>query len=155
MNRWSRAELRRRAVRAAAKAALLGVLACGDVPTQPLEAPTDHTPPDAGTTIAADATVLEGEDATVVAHEDATVVVHEDAAVVAHEDAAVLASADAGVADAGARCDGERASAIDAGLSEDQAWERYVACCTEVGWDWNQGCMAWGPPVPPALEVVT
>ena len=29
-------------------------------------------------------------------------------------------------------------------------WEAYQACCAENGWDWERGCMAWGPFVPPA-----
>jgi hypothetical protein len=155
MNRWSRAEIRRRALRAAAKAALLGVLACGDVPTQALGGPSDL--PDAGPTIA-DAEAHEREDAAVFAHDDAAASAHDDATVLASADDAAHADAaaqeDAAVSDAGgANCDGERSSALEAGLSADEAWARYAACCDAVGWDFNQGCMAWGPPVPPALEV--
>lgn len=31
-------------------------------------------------------------------------------------------------------------------------WGRYQKCCDENGWDWNKGCMAWGPPPPPAMD---
>jgi hypothetical protein len=27
----------------------------------------------------------------------------------------------------------------------------YVACCNAVEWSWDAGCMAWGPPMPPAM----
>lgn len=65
----------------------------------------------------------------------------EDAAVAASED---VAAADAGLADVAAdvprRCDQDGGS---------EAWTR---CCTEIGWDWNRGCEAWGPLAPPAME---
>ena len=31
-------------------------------------------------------------------------------------------------------------------------WKDFQRCCDENGWDWNKGCMAWGPPAPPALD---
>lgn len=31
-------------------------------------------------------------------------------------------------------------------------WQDYKQCCDENGWDWNKGCMAWGPPAPPHLN---
>jgi hypothetical protein len=55
-------------------------------------------------------------------------------------------------ADAGPKCVLATAE-VDGGASEEDVWARYQACCEAVGWDWNQGCMAWGPPVPPAMEV--
>ncbi len=33
-------------------------------------------------------------------------------------------------------------------------WERYQACCKELGWDFSAGCMAWGPPAPPAMAIL-
>lgn len=38
--------------------------------------------------------------------------------------------------------------------SSEDSWEAYLACCERIGWDWDRGCAAWGPPVPPSLEVV-
>lgn len=35
-----------------------------------------------------------------------------------------------------------------------ESWEEYLACCERIGWDWDRGCAAWGPPVPPSLEVI-
>lgn len=29
----------------------------------------------------------------------------------------------------------------------------YVACCEQQSWSPEAGCMAWGPPMPPAMEV--
>jgi hypothetical protein len=28
-------------------------------------------------------------------------------------------------------------------------WEAYSRCCDENGWNWERGCTAWGPFVPP------
>ncbi len=42
--------------------------------------------------------------------------------------------------DAGERCD------RDAGAVA------FSACCQRIGWDWNRGCEAWGPFVPPSME---
>ncbi|MBK6683886.1 MAG: hypothetical protein IPG45_05380 [Deltaproteobacteria bacterium] len=42
----------------------------------------------------------------------------------------------------------------DADVQDEEAWERYLECCQQIGWDWDRGCAAWGPPVPPSLEVV-
>ena len=62
------------------------------------------------------------------------------------------------VADAGSRPD----VAADAGTTEvvttgsvcrqDADWESYTRCCQANGWDWNKGCMAWGPPAPPEID---
>lgn len=46
------------------------------------------------------------------------------------------------------------AVSCEANVEDEEAWERYVECCQRIGWDWDRGCAAWGPPVPPALEVV-
>ena len=56
-------------------------------------------------------------------------------------DAAV--SADAGVSpDASERCEHDAGS---------EAW---AACCARNGWNWDLGCAAWGPFVPPSMEAV-
>lgn len=46
---------------------------------------------------------------------------------------------------------------VDAGMcvlegEGEEAWAAYQACCDAVAWDWNKGCGAWGPPVPPAFR---
>lgn len=33
-------------------------------------------------------------------------------------------------------------------------YEAWLACCDANNWDWNKGCQAWGPPVPPSMERV-
>lgn len=30
--------------------------------------------------------------------------------------------------------------------------DAYVKCCDSVNWDLNQGCEAWGPPMPPSMD---
>lgn len=37
----------------------------------------------------------------------------------------------------------------DAGVGCDIAGEGWVECCEAIGWDWDRGCAAWGPFVPP------
>lgn len=56
-------------------------------------------------------------------------------------DASIADAADATSPDGGPLCV----------LGDD--WEAYAACCETVNWDYNAGCMAWGPPVPPAMGV--
>lgn len=53
------------------------------------------------------------------------------------------------VSDAGVVDD---AALADAGVCVlgDAGWEAYQACCDENGWDWERGCAAWGPFVPPS-----
>jgi len=52
---------------------------------------------------------------------------------------------DAAMADAGTD------AAADAGRCDPAGdWEEYTACCDANGWNWDWGCMAWGPFVPPA-----
>lgn len=55
---------------------------------------------------------------------------------------------DASIADA------TDASSPDGGplCNPNDDWEAYVACCEAVNWDYDAGCMAWGPPVPPAMS---
>jgi hypothetical protein len=31
-------------------------------------------------------------------------------------------------------------------------WNAYKKCCDSVNWDFAQGCEAWGPPMPPAMD---
>ncbi len=33
--------------------------------------------------------------------------------------------------------------------------DAYQACCEAVQWDFDKGCMAWGPPAPLAMMVLT
>jgi hypothetical protein len=64
--------------------------------------------------------------------------------VIAHDAAANVDAHDAppprDTAEAGRRC------------SNDAGWEEYSRCCEEIGWDWNLGCAAWGPFVPPEMN---
>lgn len=127
-----RTDIKAKALRAAAKVALLGAgFGCGAAPTSGLQANAtgteDNQAPDAGEA-AADAS--------------------------APVDAGVVVVGDAGVLDSGLPLD---SGAIpDAGedfcdiqtLSPDD----YLACCERIGWDWDKGCAAWGPPAPPALK---
>ena len=64
--------------------------------------------------------------------------------------AAADAAAEAAVADAPAA----DVSAADAGdrCDRDAGTDAYLACCQLANWDWNRGCEAWGPFVPPAME---
>lgn len=34
-------------------------------------------------------------------------------------------------------------------------FKTYMACCERVNWSWDEGCMAWGPPAPPAMLDLT
>ena len=63
------------------------------------------------------------------------------------------ASADSGVAaaDSGQDAQGGDVAAADHCNGID-GWERYAACCDANGWDYKKGCMAWGPPAPPAAD---
>jgi hypothetical protein len=65
----------------------------------------------------------------------------------ATEDAAVVADAEAPARDGGVD-----AAVADAGFCVvgDAGWEAYQECCDAIGWDWERGCAAWGPFVPPA-----
>jgi hypothetical protein len=33
------------------------------------------------------------------------------------------------------------------------AWQAYDACCSAMKWSPKSGCQAWGPPMPPSMEV--
>ncbi|MGE0786238.1 MAG: hypothetical protein AB7S26_11155 [Sandaracinaceae bacterium] len=52
-------------------------------------------------------------------------------------DAGVGAGVDAGVDAGDVLCD----------VSDE--WEEYQRCCDAIGWDFDRGCYAWGPYVPP------
>lgn len=56
----------------------------------------------------------------------------------------------------------DAAGAVDAGptdvaadaptrCTQDAGTEAWTRCCASIGWDWNRGCEAWGPFVPPAM----
>ena len=62
---------------------------------------------------------------------------------------------DAGHADGGALADaGSDAGTdggVDAGLRDcEPGTEGWAECCEAIDWDWDRGCAAWGPFVPPA-----
>ena len=130
MNRLSSTDIRTRALRAAAKVALLGAGFGCATDTAPLASTTNtDVPPDA----AAPEPVDSGPAV----------------------DAGTLMVTDTGVMDAGVLLDA--GVMPDAGeMTCDQAemtTEEYIACCKEIGWDWNRGCEAWGPPAPPAMPL--
>lgn len=69
---------------------------------------------------------------------------------------------DAEVDAAGAADAGPTDVAVDAGptdvaadvptrCTQDAGTEAWTRCCASIGWDWNRGCEAWGPFVPPAM----
>lgn len=115
-------DIRRRALRAAAKVALLGAgFGCGAAPTTGLQGQAAPEPEDSGVARADGGAGL-----------DAGVVVVSDAGIV-----------DSGLSDAGLEvCDSRTLSA-----------EEYLECCERIGWDWDRGCAAWGPPAPPVSRV--
>jgi hypothetical protein len=58
--------------------------------------------------------------------------------------------ADAGFADAGFADAGPTdAGLADAGFCHPDT-EDWWECCNDLGWDFDRGCMAWGPFVPPS-----
>ncbi|MCB9650479.1 MAG: hypothetical protein H6730_28405 [Deltaproteobacteria bacterium] len=125
MSITQRSDIRRRALRAAAQVAMLGGagLACGTTPLEQLQAQAPD-PEDAG--------VARAEGQAV----DAGVIVVGDAGVV--PDTGL--DSDASLVDGGEFCD-------QAAMTPDD----YLACCERVGWNWDQGCAAWGPPAPPEV----
>lgn len=56
---------------------------------------------------------------------------------------------DAPLADAGAA---DVATDVVAVCGRDGGNEAWTRCCQAIGWDWNRGCEAWGPFVPPEME---
>ncbi|MCB9526671.1 MAG: hypothetical protein H6702_25290 [Myxococcales bacterium] len=74
--------------------------------------------------------------------------IEQDAA--AHPDALPEDPDDLGEADLGAAADGG-AGPDATPLTCDPAAEDWVACCDAIDWDPEQGCLAWGPPVPPRM----
>ncbi len=82
----------------------------------------------------------------------------------AGQDTAVAADAGAAGADSGQASADSAAVAADSGQGTQggdvaatdrcdgiEDWDRYAACCDANGWDYQKGCMAWGPPAPPAV----
>ena len=63
-------------------------------------------------------------------------------------DASVPDEPDAAMIDAGLAHD----AGSDAGMICDASgdWMEYEQCCNEHGWDFDWGCFAWGPFVPPS-----
>jgi hypothetical protein len=124
MSSWTREVVRKKAVRAAAKLALAGTLACGtDVPGESLETAEGVVPPPATTadSVEEPKPVVEAEH---VVRRDGTIqVVIRDC------------------------------TALRDDRSVENWWEAYSACCEAIGWDWSRGCEAWGPPAPPAMSV--
>ena len=57
-------------------------------------------------------------------------------------DPTVVAAEDAGPGDGGVADD------LFCEVTDD--WEAYTECCDAVMWNFDRGCMAWGPFVPPA-----
>lgn len=43
---------------------------------------------------------------------------------------------------------GQDAALADAGICD--VGDGWGECCERIGWDWERGCAAWGPFVPPA-----
>lgn len=137
MIKLTKNEIRRRALRAAGKVALMSTLACGG---EGLTEPLQSGIPDP---IGSEPTIA-------------------DPSIVANVDAELgdrgLDPVEEGVAP---MLDGRRfetrlstvAVTACAFVEGKGTWEDYVACCDAIGWDWNRGCAAWGPPVPPSLEV--
>lgn len=142
----SRQDIRSKALRAAAKVALLGAgYGCGAAGTQGLEPINTDTPLDVKSPRTEP---LDGGSMI-----DAGLVLITDAGIV--PDAGTL-TIDAGMPniDAGMPNIDAGMPPMDAGLDCDQATqsqEDYLACCEANGWDWNRGCAAWGPPCPPAF----
>ena len=58
-------------------------------------------------------------------------------------DAAIV---DAGPGDARVPIDGGAVADAGTCLGSGPEW---LACCEAIGWDWERGCAAWGPFVPP------
>ena len=126
MPETNRTDIKHRALRAAAKVALLGAgFGCGAAPTTGLQGGAgEQAPQDAG-----------------AAQPDIGAAI----------DAGVVVVGDAGVLDSGLPIDAGADYCDMQSLSSDD----YLACCERIGWDWNRGCAAWGPPAPPALEKVS
>ena len=117
---------RRRALRAARTVTLgLAIMGCS-MAHSPDPRPTEEAAPDAAPmtdAMVADSGTDSGSDAGLDAGER------------------IDAGSDAGVlADAGPDC------SVLADLADTQP---YLDCCNANGWDWDRGCMAWGPYVPP------
>jgi hypothetical protein len=129
----STAEIRRRAIRAAGKVALLSTLACGgEAATTELE--LGYPDPIGSEPTIADPTITNpSQRSAEVPAEDRTAQLIDTRDYVTEGATVAVTLCERGEA----KTD----------------WEAYLACCEAIGWDWNRGCAAWGPPVPPSLEV--
>ncbi|MCA9526511.1 MAG: hypothetical protein KC549_09490 [Myxococcales bacterium] len=133
----TRADAQARALRAASRVTFtLGLFGCAEdvpdpTPEPAEEAQADEQAADAG---APEADAGEQRDLFVDAAVDPTL----DAGPAVPPDAETApVVADAEVGDGGVVCE----------IGDPE----YAACCDAVNWDFDAGCMAWGPPVPPAL----
>lgn len=156
MKKLARHEIRLSALRAAAGVALFGgALACGSTTTGDLSPPARAVRADAGAASGAGPEVRVAEDsgprgpsgrADTGAAEPH---VADGGALV--EDSGQTVIADAGDHDVGGAAeDGGEANCDNTTQTADE----WVACCEAIGWEWQRGCGAWGPPAPPALEEV-
>ncbi len=132
----------------------LGFAGCIEDPMAAPEATAELPQVDLGEALqaAADATNAQ-DDVDRVALEDVSVDPPDDIldgslpdALAADEDPDAAPAVDASAADT---------SAPDAALADAAgacaAGDDWAACCEANGWDWDAGCMAWGPPVPPGM----
>jgi len=121
-------EIMKKALRAAAGVALLGgSVACGeDVPTQELYPRTSE--------FSSRGSIVKSATISVKTHFEAQLV---DAGVRMDAGIPVPSGNDGGPL------------ACDRGSFDDQDVEAWIECCDAIGWDWDKGCAAWGPPAPP------
>ncbi len=171
--RLLRSEVRRRALRAATAVAVGAAAGCSasDVPVTGEAEPTAHV--DAGAMAGVDAVggpdgafgsdtgsapdADPGADASNGRTELADAGRGQDAG---GPDTQAAGSPEAGGPDAGAPDAGASDSGGDAGgdalaaqvCNSLMGWEDYKRCCDDHNWAFNKGCMAWGPPAPPALS---
>ena len=153
-------DIHKKALRAAAGVALFGgSFACGEMPAQPLGSPNPNfaepnnnskaqpSLPDASEA-QLDAGVAPAPDAAEPL--DAGELPPEDTGVVL--DAGQLPPPDAGMA-----MDASSSTVSDGGLvqceMDTENWEAYEKCCHMYNWDPRHGCLAWGPPAPPSMNL--
>ena len=144
-----RDEIRRRALRAAAAVAMTWGTGCSATLDEPAQGPADAAFSDSAVTLRAtdaQADTAKGADST------ATEVAAADTADA--PDAGL--EPDATTADAGSAAEADTVAALDGAgdtgghkcVKNGDDWQAYNDCCQAVNWDWDAGCMAWGPPMP-------